>query len=133
MCNSTLYRSYCDCLLLPAIFYYGPLNAFYSSDHGVKLFQTQSLILTKFRSQALMYPGESIDPKQRFTPFRGQYLVRNHQSYGMLPEAKNAESKNPISLLIALAMLTFRGHMEWLLKALKPLTQRSLFAYRLLG
>jgi hypothetical protein len=72
------------CLLL--LTYHGPLNAFWSSDHGVKLFQIQSLTINKFQSNALIYPGASIDIEQRFTPFRGQYLVHDGQTYGMFSQ-----------------------------------------------
>jgi len=78
--------------------YLGPLNTFWTSDHGVKLFQTQSLILNKFRSNALVYPGQSIDPEQAFTPFRGQYLERNGQRYGMFSQAFAAVSAVPFFL-----------------------------------
>ncbi len=85
---------YCSLLFL----YHGPLNTFFSSDHGVKLFQTQSLIVTKFGSQALVYPGAAIDPEQRYIPFRGQYLIRGSEHYGMFPQIFAAVSTLPFFL-----------------------------------
>lgn len=54
--------------------------------------------MTKFQSQALVYPGQGIDPEQRFTPFRGQYLQRDGHSYGMFPQAFAAASAVPFFL-----------------------------------
>ena len=72
--------------------YLDPLNAFWSTDQGVKLVQTQSLILTKFHTSALVYPGITIDPNRQFMPFRGQYLVQGEQVFGMFPQAFSAVS-----------------------------------------
>jgi hypothetical protein len=77
----------------------GPLNAFWSSDQGVKLIQTQSLILTRFQTGALVYPGRAIDTGERFTPLRGQYLTRDGQTFAMFPQAFPALSALPFFAL----------------------------------
>jgi hypothetical protein len=61
----------------------GPLNAFWSSDQGVKLIQVFSLLLNKYRTNALLYPGQVYDPQALFSPLRGQYLWRGGQAYAM--------------------------------------------------
>ncbi|MCS7287871.1 MAG: glycosyltransferase family 39 protein [Roseiflexus sp.] len=67
--------------------YVGPLNGFWSSDQGVKLIQVQSLLLNKFSSSALIYPGAAIDPDGRVSPLRGQYFQRGKQTYAMFSDA----------------------------------------------
>lgn len=79
-------------------FWVGPLNAFWSSDQGVKLIQVQSLVLNKYRSSALQYPGMSIDPLQAFSPLRGQYLAYQQQSYAMFSQLFAALSGVPYFL-----------------------------------
>lgn len=76
--------------------YLGPLNAFWSTDQGVKLLQTQGLILTRFQSQALPYPGASLDPAGAFLPFRGQYLLRDGQAFAMFSPVFSAMSAIPL-------------------------------------
>jgi NADH:ubiquinone oxidoreductase subunit 5 (subunit L)/multisubunit Na+/H+ antiporter MnhA subunit len=48
----------------------GPLNGFWSTDQGTKLIQTQSLLLTKYRTNALIYPGAPFDPDGVVSPLR---------------------------------------------------------------
>ncbi|GAB4111194.1 MAG: hypothetical protein Fur005_19650 [Roseiflexaceae bacterium] len=63
-----------------------PINAFWSSDQGVKLLQIQSFIRQR-TSLAVAYPGAVYDPEQRFTPLRGQFLQVGERSYGMFSDA----------------------------------------------
>lgn len=67
--------------------YVGPLNGFWSSDQGVKPIQVQSLLLNKFSSSALIYPGAAIDPDGRVSPLRGQYFHRGKHTYAMFSDA----------------------------------------------
>jgi hypothetical protein len=67
--------------------YLQPINGFWSSDQGVKLIQTQSLLLNKFRDNAVIYPGAPFDPERQVSPLRGQYLERNGRVYAMFSEA----------------------------------------------
>jgi hypothetical protein len=79
--------------------YLRPLNGFWSSDQGVKLIQTQNLLLNRYRDNALHYPGAVIDPEGRFSPLRGQYLERDGRVYAMFSEAFAAVSGVPFFLL----------------------------------
>jgi hypothetical protein len=61
----------------------GPLNGFWSSDQGVKVIQVTSLLLNKFRTNALIYPGSVYDPEIAMSPLRGQYLQHGGDTYAM--------------------------------------------------
>lgn len=67
--------------------YVGPLNGFWSTDQGVKLIQVQSLLLNKFSSSALIYPGAAIDTDDRVSPLRGQYYQHDGHTYAMFSDA----------------------------------------------
>lgn len=67
--------------------YVGPLNGFWSTDQGVKLIQVQSLLLNKFSSSALIYPGAAIDQDDRVSPLRGQYYQHGGRTYAMFSDA----------------------------------------------
>ncbi|GIV99533.1 MAG: hypothetical protein KatS3mg058_0937 [Roseiflexus sp.] len=67
--------------------YVGPLNGFWSTDQGVKLIQVQSLLLNKFSSSALIYPGAAIDQDDRVSLLRGQYYQHGGQTYAMFSDA----------------------------------------------
>jgi hypothetical protein len=79
--------------------YLQPLNGFWSSDQGVKLIQTQNLLLQRYRDNALRYPGAALDPEGRYSPLRGQYLERDGRVYAMFSEAFAAVSGMPFFLL----------------------------------
>jgi hypothetical protein len=76
----------------------GPLDGVWSIDQGVRIEQIQSLLLTRFRSLATVYPGQPIDPKLQFTPLLGQYLFQNGRSYSMFSTAWAALSSLPYRL-----------------------------------
>lgn len=63
--------------------YLPPLNGVWSSDQGVKIIQLESLLLQKFTTNALVYPGVALDPTHQYSPLRGPYLNLDGQSYAM--------------------------------------------------
>ncbi|MGH9366316.1 MAG: LA_3751/LA_3752 family putative glycosyltransferase [Thermoanaerobaculia bacterium] len=65
----------------------GPLDGVWSIDQGVRIEQIQSLLATRFRSLASVYPGDAVDPKHGFTPLLGQYFYRDGRSYSMFSAA----------------------------------------------
>jgi len=69
------------------ISYVGPLNGFWSSDQGVKLIQVQSMLLNRFSSSSIIYPGATLDPEGTVSPLRGQYFTHNGQTYAMFSDA----------------------------------------------
>jgi hypothetical protein len=78
--------------------YLQPLNGFWSSDQGTKLIQTQSLLLNRFSTNALIYPGEIYDPEHRFTPLRGTYYQHEGQTFSIWSPAFAALSSMPFFL-----------------------------------
>lgn len=87
-----VYRWQLGMIALIGIFYsllltrtLGPLNAFWSTDQGTKLLQVQSLLLNKFQSQALIYPGEYLDPEAQVSPLRGAYVHIDGYAYSQWP------------------------------------------------
>jgi len=78
--------------------YLQPINAFWSSDQGVKLFQVENILTSKFRSTAIAYPGKILDPEQRYSPLRGQFLDHRGQTFAMFSDAFAAASSIPFFL-----------------------------------
>jgi len=58
-----------------------PSQTFYSGDCGIKLAQAQSFVMQHWRSPALVYPGESIDPGHQFVE-TGGLIVRKGRVWG---------------------------------------------------
>jgi hypothetical protein len=75
-----------------------PLNGFWSGDQGVKLIQIQNLIIQRFHTNALIYPGERFDPERLASPLRGQYITHAGQPYAMFSDAFAAASAIPFFL-----------------------------------
>ncbi len=67
--------------------YLGPLNGFWSTDQGIKLIQVQSLLLNRYSTNALTYPGNELVSDQRFSPLRGQFLQHGGATYSIFSPA----------------------------------------------
>lgn len=78
--------------------YLAPLDGFWSGDQGVKIIQVESLLQSRYATNALIYPGVALDQQQEFSPLRGQYMQHNGQSYSMFSAAFAFASSFPYAL-----------------------------------
>ncbi len=81
-----------SCLILFKL----PPMTFYSGDCGTKLLQVQSLVMQGWKTPALLYPGEAIDPGHRFVE-TGALVVRKGRVWGVHSATFAALSSLPYS------------------------------------
>jgi hypothetical protein len=55
-----------------------PSDVVYSGDMGIKFVQARALLDNHFRSLAIPYRGEFLDPTGSFTPFRAPFILKTH-------------------------------------------------------
>jgi hypothetical protein len=58
-----------------------PLNGLWSGDQGAKLVQIFSLLANRFRSGALIYPGQALDPSGALSPLPALYSTPRDGAY----------------------------------------------------
>lgn len=58
-----------------------PLNGLWSGDQGAKLVQVFSLLAHRFRSGALIYPGQATDPAGALSPLPALYSTSRGEAY----------------------------------------------------
>lgn len=121
------------------IVYRLPCETFYSGDCGIKLLQVQSLVARQWRSLALIYPGEVVDPDHRFVE-TGGLVVRKGRVFGSHSAAFALVSSFPYARLgygglyvVPAVSLLAAGLLLWL--AARPWygPWRALLAFALLS